>query len=164
MMIFEMHNAIKYCLGSGVAPQTLIPLYPTGQQKCSWIPRMMVFEMHNAIKWCLDSGVAPQTPIPLYPSVQQKCFWVPRIGCLKCTMPKKFAWVLVLGDLRLFNMKKFAATTTSKILEIWGYFHCHPMSLPIEVRLNGLFGDRLEAFPTNTIILWDIIGARHRDL
>ena len=28
MMVFELHNARKYCLGSGVAPQPPIPLYP----------------------------------------------------------------------------------------------------------------------------------------
>ena len=48
MVVFILHNANKYCLGSGVALQAPIPLYPIGQQKCFWIPRMVVFEQHNA--------------------------------------------------------------------------------------------------------------------
>ena len=49
----------QWCLGSGVAPQTPIPLYPKVQQRCFWIPRMVLFVIHNAIKPCLGSGVAP---------------------------------------------------------------------------------------------------------
>ena len=67
MLVFELHNAKKYCLGSGVASQTPIPLYPIGQQRCFWIPGMLVFELHNAKKYSLGSGVASQTPIPLHP-------------------------------------------------------------------------------------------------
>ena len=48
MGVFELHNGKKYCLGSGVAPQTLIPLYPIGRQRCFWILRMGVFETGNA--------------------------------------------------------------------------------------------------------------------
>ena len=95
-VVFELHNAKKCCLGPKFAPQTPIPLYPTGQQKCVWIPRIVLFEMlldthrpaevflmmgvfelHNAKKYCLASGVAPQTPIPLYPTGQQRCSWIP---------------------------------------------------------------------------------------
>ena len=66
MVVFELHNAKKYCLGSGVEPQTPIPLYPIGQQKCFWMPMMVVVELHNAKKYCLGSGMVPRTSIYLY--------------------------------------------------------------------------------------------------
>ena len=50
MVVFELHNAKKICLGSGVAPQTPIPLYRTGQQRCFWISGTGLFELHNAKK------------------------------------------------------------------------------------------------------------------
>ena len=59
-----------------MAPQAPIPLYPTGQQRCFWVPRMGVFAMHNATtswyilgpRWC---HVAPRHfRYPLY------TFWV----------------------------------------------------------------------------------------
>ena len=50
MGVFELHNAAPYHLGYGVAPQTPIPLYPIGQQRCFWIPRMGVFGLQNAKK------------------------------------------------------------------------------------------------------------------
>ena len=77
MVMFELHNTKKHCLGAGVAPQAPIPLYPIGQHRCFWISMMLVFELHNAQKHCLGSVVAPQTPIPLYPIGQQRCFWIP---------------------------------------------------------------------------------------
>ena len=77
--MFKLHNDKKHCLGSGVAPQTPIPLYPTGQLKYFWVPSMVVFELHKAKKHCLGSGVAPQTPISLYPTGQHRCFSVPRM-------------------------------------------------------------------------------------
>ena len=43
-----MDNAKKYCLGSGVAPQTPIPLHIMGQKSSFGIPGMGVFEMDNA--------------------------------------------------------------------------------------------------------------------
>ena len=67
MVVFEMHNAKKYCLVSEVAPQTTIPLQLIGQQRRFWIPGMVVFEMHNAKKHCLGAGLSPQAAIPLYP-------------------------------------------------------------------------------------------------
>ena len=48
MGVFEMHNAKKYAVGSGVALQTHLPLHTTSQKLCFWIPRMGGFEMHNA--------------------------------------------------------------------------------------------------------------------
>ena len=60
MVVFEMHNAIKWCLGSGAAPRTPIPLYPTVQQKCFWIPWMVMFEMHNAINVAWVLGWRPK--------------------------------------------------------------------------------------------------------
>ena len=80
MVVFELHNAKKYCLGSGVAPQTSILLYPRGQRRGFWTPGMGVFELNNAKEYCFGSGVAPQTPIPLYPIGQHRCFWTPRTG------------------------------------------------------------------------------------
>ena len=71
---FELHNAKKYSLGSGVEPQTPIPLYPIGQEKVVLNTRMVVFELHDAKKYSLGSWVAPQTPIPLNPIGQQRCF------------------------------------------------------------------------------------------
>ena len=62
MMVFELHSVKTYCLGSGVAPQTLIPLYHIGQQRCFWIPRMVVFVLHNAKKILFGLwGGAPNT-------------------------------------------------------------------------------------------------------
>ena len=107
MGVFEMDNAKKCCLGSGVAHQTPIPhhtmgqkkcfwipvigvfkmdnvpLYTMGQKRCFWIPRTGVFEMDNAKKYCLGSGVAPQTPIPHHTMGQKRCFWIPGIGVFK---------------------------------------------------------------------------------
>ena len=80
MGVFELHNAKKYCWGSGVALQTPIPLYPLGQKRCFWIPGMGVFETNNGQKYCLGSGVAPQTPVPLHTMGQKGCFWIPRMG------------------------------------------------------------------------------------
>ena len=71
MVVFELHNAKNYCLGSRVAPQTLVPLYSIGQQRC--LPGMVVFKMHRAKKQ-LGSGVTPQTPIAVYSTGQQKVF------------------------------------------------------------------------------------------
>ena len=68
MGVFEMDNAKKYCLGSGVAPRTHTPLQTIRQKRCFWVPGMVVFELHNAKKYCLGSGVAPQTLLPLYPT------------------------------------------------------------------------------------------------
>ena len=48
MVVFQLDNAKKYCLGSGVAPLTPIPLSPIGQQKSFWIPMMVVFQVDNA--------------------------------------------------------------------------------------------------------------------
>ena len=72
-----MDDAKKYCLGSGVAPQTPIPLHIMGRKRCFWIPGMGVFEMDDAKKYCLGSGVAPLKPIPLHTMGQKKCFGIP---------------------------------------------------------------------------------------
>ena len=70
MGVLELHNAKKYCLGTRVAPQTPIPLYPIGQQKCFWIPMMMVFELHNAKNIVGFWGGAPNPPtsVPYRPA------------------------------------------------------------------------------------------------
>ena len=41
-------NAKKYCLASGVAPQTPVTLYPIGLKRFFWIPRVVVFQMDDA--------------------------------------------------------------------------------------------------------------------
>ena len=69
MVLFEMHDAKKCCYGSAVAPQTPIPLYPTGQERSFWIPMMVGFELHNdKILFVFCSG-APQTrtAVPYWP-------------------------------------------------------------------------------------------------
>jgi hypothetical protein len=38
----------KYAMGSGVVPQTRIPLHTLAQKRCFWIPKMVVFETHHA--------------------------------------------------------------------------------------------------------------------
>ena len=73
----------------GMAPQAPIPLYPMGEEKCFWIPRMVLFEMHHSKKYRLGSGVAPQAPIPLYPMGQQRCFWIPRMVVFEMHNAKK---------------------------------------------------------------------------
>ena len=59
----HLHRTPGTPLGSSVALQTPIPLYPVGQQGCFWAPRMVVFEPHNAKDCCLGrfSGGAPNT-------------------------------------------------------------------------------------------------------
>ena len=62
MGVFEMDDAKKYCLGSGLAPKTPIPLHTIGQKRCFWIPGMAVFEMDSAKKILLGFwGGAPST-------------------------------------------------------------------------------------------------------
>ena len=51
MVVLELHDAEEYCFGSGVAPQTPIPLYLPGQQRCFLIPMVVVFELLNAEKY-----------------------------------------------------------------------------------------------------------------
>ena len=50
-----------------MVPQTPIPLYSIGQQRCFWIPGMGVFELHNAKRLCFRY---PQTPFQAH-SVQR---------------------------------------------------------------------------------------------
>ena len=59
MGMFKRQNVEKYSLGSGVAPQTPIPLYLIGQQSCFGMPGMGVLELHNAYG---DMGVWDVTP------------------------------------------------------------------------------------------------------
>ena len=44
MVVFETHNAKEYAVGSGVAPQTRMPMHTQGPL----IPKMAVFETHHA--------------------------------------------------------------------------------------------------------------------
>ena len=55
-VVFETHHVKKYGLGSGVAPQTRIPLHTLGQKSCFWRPKMVVFETHHAknMVWVLE--------------------------------------------------------------------------------------------------------------
>ena len=50
MVVPETHHAKKYGMGSGVAPQTPIPLHIMGQKRCFWIPELEVFETQHAKK------------------------------------------------------------------------------------------------------------------
>ena len=74
---FELHNAKKNAVGSGVALQTPIQLHTTSQKRCFWIPRMGVFELHNAKQYPVASGVLLQTPIPLHTTSQKVGFLDP---------------------------------------------------------------------------------------
>ena len=57
-----MHDAKTYCVDSGVALQTPIPLHIMGQKRCFLVPRMAVFETHVAKKYLLGFwGGAPTT-------------------------------------------------------------------------------------------------------
>ena len=91
-----MHNAIKWCLVSGVAPETRIPLYPTVQQKSFWMPRMVVFEMHNAKKkgvWLL--GWRPKHPYQC--SLQSNKGVVGYLGRGVFEMHNAIKWCLASG-------------------------------------------------------------------
>ena len=118
-----MHNAKEYCLGSGVALQTPIPLYIMGQKRCFWIPGMGVFEMHNAKEYCLGSGVALQTPIPLYTVGRKRCFWIPGMGCLKWTIPKNIVWVQEWCPKHPYICTPWARKDVFGYL-VWGCSHC----------------------------------------
>ena len=61
MVVFELQNAMKYCLGSWVAPQAARPLYPIDQQRCFQIPVIVVFLLHNAKKFFGLWDGAPNT-------------------------------------------------------------------------------------------------------
>ena len=74
MGLFEMDNAKKHCLGSGVAPQTPLSLYSMGQQRCFWIPRMGVFELHNAKKILLGFWGGPPNTHTSVPHGPEKLF------------------------------------------------------------------------------------------
>ena len=94
MGVIEVHNAKKYCFRSGVAPQTPIPRYPIGQQKCFWISMMELSELHHAKKHSLGSWVAPKTSLPLYPVGQQSCFCILMMGVFGLHSAKKIGCVL----------------------------------------------------------------------
>ena len=87
--VFEVHNARKHCMGSGLAPLTPMPLHTMGQKRWFWIPRTGVFEMHNARKCRVGSGVAPQPPIPLHSMGQKRVFWMTRLGVFELHNARK---------------------------------------------------------------------------
>ena len=74
MVVFETHHSKKYGLGSGVAPQTRIPLHTMGSKRYFWMPKKVVFETHHAKKHGVGFGVAPRTPLPLHTMGQKICF------------------------------------------------------------------------------------------
>ena len=78
--LFELHNARKHRVRSGLTPQPPIPLHTMGEKRCFWIPSTGVFELHNPRKCRVGSGVAPQPAIPLHTMSQKKCFWMTRMG------------------------------------------------------------------------------------
>ena len=59
-MVFETHQAEKYAVSFGVAPQTRIPGHPLGQKRCFWVPTMVVFETHHAKKYAGVLGWRPK--------------------------------------------------------------------------------------------------------
>ena len=72
MGVFETGNARKYSLGSGVVPQTPVPLHTMGQQKCFWIPGMGVFATDNAKKIVFGfRGGAPNTHTAAHPGPEK---------------------------------------------------------------------------------------------
>ena len=81
MGVFELNNARKYRLVSGVASQAAIPLHTIGRKLWVSIPRMGVFELHNARKYCVGSDVASQPPRALH-TMDEKMFLDPYDGCL----------------------------------------------------------------------------------
>ena len=132
-----LHNTKKK-LCSGVAPQTPVPLYFTGQQRCFSIPGIGLFELHNARKDSLGSGVAPQTPIPLYLIGQQRCFWIPGMGVFELHNAKKYCLgsrvpLYPIGQQRCFwipGTGLFELYSTI-FFWFWGWrskhpFHCTP--------------------------------------
>ena len=89
MGVFELHNARKYCVGSGLAPQPPTPLHSTGQAGFFWMPGVGVFEMHDGKKCCWGSVVAHQPPMALQAMGQKKCLWIPRMGAFEIHHAKK---------------------------------------------------------------------------
>ena len=90
----ELHNAKKYCVGSGLALQPRTPLLTMGQKSCFRVLRTVVFEMHDAKEYCVGSGLALQPPTPLHTRCQKKCFWVPRMAVLETLNAKNVVWLL----------------------------------------------------------------------
>ena len=82
----ELHYAKIYSLGSGVAPQTVIPLYPICQQRCSSIPRMGTFElrMPKIIMGIWAGSANGHTSVSLWAC--KNVFGCIGMGCLNCTM------------------------------------------------------------------------------
>ena len=74
MVVFEAHHVKKYGVGSGVAPQTPLPLHTMGQKSCFWMPKIVVFETHYAKNMVSVLWGAPQTPLPLHTMGQKRCF------------------------------------------------------------------------------------------
>ena len=90
MGVFELHNAKKDSSSSGVALQTLIPLYPLGQQRCFWIPRMGVFELRSAKNNVLVLGWRPKHQYHCTPQASKVVFGYLGWGCLYCRVPNIF--------------------------------------------------------------------------
>ena len=91
MGVLGLHNAKKYCLGSGVATQTPIPLYLIGQERWFWIPWMGLFEQQNAKKTLFGfwgGALNTHTTVPHRPN--KGVFGYLGWGCLNCTTAKKF--------------------------------------------------------------------------
>ena len=74
--------------GYGVGPQTPIPLYPVGQERCFWTPRMGVFELHNANKCHGVLGWPPKHPYLCTLQAGKGVFGYLGWGCLNGTMPR----------------------------------------------------------------------------
>ena len=71
----NLHNAKTNYSGSGVAPQTPIPLFPIGKQRCFWIPGIGVFIFFLGI-------VQFKYPHPRYPKKYLLAYREQRRECL----------------------------------------------------------------------------------
>ena len=64
----------KHGVGSGVAPQTRMPVHTVAQKSYVWIPQMVVVETHHAKKvWCGCLGGAPNTHTSAHHGREKVC-------------------------------------------------------------------------------------------
>ena len=74
--------------GSGVAPQTPIPLHTMGRKKCFWKPGMGVFEMEDAQQYRGVQRWRPKHPYLYTPWAEKRGFGDVGWGCLKWRVPQ----------------------------------------------------------------------------
>ena len=81
----------KYCVGSGVALQTPIPLH-TMAQKGFFCGHLAWWRLKRTMpkKYCVGSGVALQPPPPLHTLGQKRCLPVPRMVVFEIYDAKRY--------------------------------------------------------------------------